>query len=339
MTRLMIYEPSFRRIQGELGRHGAALEPLLVDEAGRVTLAGSAVAADEARPDAAWANAELFESPAARDFMVALLKAPALQWVQSAAAGFDHPIFAQLVRKGVRLTTSHGQAVGMADYVLAGVLDHFQRGLERRAAQAERVWRRLAFREVAGSVWLMVGFGAVGQAVAQRARSFGARTIGVRRDPAAHPLADSIAPVEQLRDHLPGADVVVLCLPLGAATRHLANAAFFRAMKEGSVLANVGRGALVDETALLAALDRGAPAHAILDVFETEPLPPDSRLWTHPKVAVTAHASGITGGQSVRNQALFLDNLGRFLAGGPLLHEVDPRDVLGGDQAAAPTGP
>src|SRR5580704_11679889 len=106
--------------------------------------------------------------------MIALLNAPALQWVQSAAAGFDHPIFAQLVNKGVRLSTSHGQAVGIADYVLAGVLDHFQRAPERRAAQAERVWRRLPFREVADSVWLIVGFGAIGQAVALRARAFGA---------------------------------------------------------------------------------------------------------------------------------------------------------------------
>jgi phosphoglycerate dehydrogenase-like enzyme len=328
----MIFEPSFRRLEAELARHGAALQPLLFDEAGRVTLAGASVAADEARPDAAWANAEVFESPAARDFMVALLKAPALRWVHSAAAGFDYPIFASLVKKGVRLTTSHGQAIGMADYVLAGVLDYFQRGPERRAAQVEHAWRRLAFREVAGSVWLMVGFGAVGQAVAQRARSFGARTIGVRRDPSAHPLADSIAAMENLPDLLPGADVVVLCLPLGPATRHLANPDFFEAMKGGSVLVNVGRGALVDETALLAALDRGAPAHAVLDVFETEPLPPASPLWTHPRVALTAHASGITGGQTPRNQALFVDNLRRFLAGEPLLHEVD-------DEGATATGP
>jgi glyoxylate/hydroxypyruvate reductase len=329
MTRLMIYEPSFRRIEADLEAHGGEIEPLLVDDAGAVTLAGAAVSTEEARPDTAWANSDVFESPAARDFMVGLLKAPVLQWVQSAAAGFDHPIFAALVKKGVRLSTSHGQAVGMADYVLAGVLDHFQRGPERRAAQVEHAWRRLPFREVAGSVWLIVGFGAVGQAVAQRARGFGARTIGVRRDPSPHPLADSIAPMERLRDLLPTADVVVLCVPLGAATRHLAGPAFFDAVKGDSVLVNVGRGALVDEPALLAALERGAPAHAVLDVFETEPLPPDSPLWTHPRVALTAHCSGDTGGQNERNQALFLDNLRRFLAGEPLLNEVDPKDVLG----------
>src|SRR5258708_20909867 len=100
--------------------------------------------------------------------------------------------------RGARLTTSHGQAVGMADYVLAGVLDHFQRGPERRAAQARSEWRGFAFSEVLGSTWLIIGFGAVGQGVAQRAKAFGARVIGIRRDQAAHPLSDVIPPAAAL---------------------------------------------------------------------------------------------------------------------------------------------
>jgi phosphoglycerate dehydrogenase-like enzyme len=185
----------------------------------------------------------------------------------------------------------------------------------------------LPFREVLGSTWLIIGFGAVGQGVARRAKAFGARIIGVRRDQTADPLADVIAPLEAAPAHLPEADVVVLCAPLNADTRHLADATFFTAMKRGAVLANVGRGALVDETALLAALERGAPGHAVLDVFETEPLPADSPLWAHPKVSVSAHCSGVTGAQDGRNCELFLDNLGRYLRGQPLLYEVDPRDL------------
>jgi phosphoglycerate dehydrogenase-like enzyme len=327
MPRLLIYEPSFRRIEAELAIHGEALEAVLMGADGALTVRGEPVSVEEARPDIAWANGEVFETPVARDFMVALLKAPGLQWLQSAGAGFDHPVFGELASKGLRLTTSHGQAVGMADFVLAGVLDHFQRGDQRRAAQAEREWRRLTFREILGSTWLIVGFGAIGQGVAERARAFGARILAVRRDPSPHALADRMARRDELPSLLPQADVVVLCLPLSAATRHIGDAAFFAAMKPGSILVNVGRGALVDESALIAALDRCAPAHAILDVFETEPLPRENPLWRHPAVKVTAHDSGTTAGEGRRNQALFLDNLERYLAGRPLLNEVAPDDL------------
>ncbi|MHB8528171.1 MAG: D-2-hydroxyacid dehydrogenase [Caulobacteraceae bacterium] len=329
MIRLLIFEPALRRIEAELAPLSSRLTPILVGADGELRLDGQVIDAEAARPDAAWASAELFESPAARAFMIAVLKAPRLRWLQSPAAGFDHPIFRQVVEKGARLTTSHGQAVGMAEYVMAGVLDHFQRGAERRAAQAERAWRRLAFREVMASHWLMFGFGAVGQAVAERARAFGAKVTGVRRDPAPHPLADEIASPDALAEPLALADVVVLCAPLSEATRGVANAAFFSAMKEGSVLVNVARGGLVDEAALLEALDAGRPEHAILDVFAEEPLPATSRLWGHPRLTLTAHASGITAGQDRRNQAVFLENLERFLDGAPLLNEAEPTDVIG----------
>lgn len=329
MTRLLIFEPSYAGVEAELGRYGGAIAPLVLGRDGQITLAGEAIEREAAAPEIAWFSGDLYQQSATGAFVGATLASPDLKWFQSAAAGFDHPIFARIAAKGARFTTSHGQAVGMADYVLAGVLDHFQRGPERRAAQSRAEWTGYPFREILGTTWLIIGFGAVGQGVAARAKGFGAKVIGVRRHQAADPLADLIAPMEDLPQHLPAADVVVLCAPLNAATRHLANAAFFAAMKPDSVLVNVGRGALVDEPALLAALDRGAPAHAVLDVFETEPLPADSPFWTHPAVSVSPHNSGVTGAQDARNRDLFLDNLARYLDGRPLLHEIDPRDLAG----------
>jgi phosphoglycerate dehydrogenase-like enzyme len=326
--RLLIFELTFRRLADRFETFGAAVEPVLMAPGGALAVPGEAVSVTDAAATAAWFSGEVFERGATREFMAAVLRAPGLEWLQSAAAGFDHPIFAQLAAKGVRLTTSHGQAVGMADYAVAGVLDHFQRGPERRAAQGEKAWRRYVFREVLGTRWLILGFGAIGQGVAQRARAFGARVVGVRRDQSPHPLADEIVPPSAILDHLPTADVVVLCLPLNPATRRLADARFLAAMKRGSVIVNVGRGGLVDESALLAALETDAPGHALLDVFETEPLPAESPFWTHPKVVVTAHASSDTADERPRNEALFFDNLARFLSGDPLLNEVDPADIV-----------
>ena len=331
MARLLIHEAAWRPVVDALVEYGPALETLVMNNLGVITQAGRVVENGSAHPDAAWLTAGLFSSPAAKPFVVELLKAPNLKWVQSVAAGFDHPMFAQIVGKGARLSNSHAHAGPIADYVLAGVLDHFQGGPARRDAQARGVWEELVAREIAGTRWLIVGFGAIGQAVAARARAFGATLVGVRRNRAPDPTLERVVSLADIHAELPTADVVVLSAPLNADTRGIADARFFAAMKRGAVLVNVGRGGLVNETDLLAALDRGVPAHAVLDVFETEPLPAKSLFWSHPRVSLTAHSASETGeGGEVarRNEALFLDNLRRYLAGEALLNLVDPADVL-----------
>jgi phosphoglycerate dehydrogenase-like enzyme len=322
--RLLVYKPAYARLGAQFP---AAVEPVIMDETGALTVDGHAVAIEDAGVEAAWTSGDLWTSPVARDFAIAVLKSQGLKWMQSSAAGFDHPMFGQLVGRGVRLTTSHGQAVGMADTVLWGVLDHLQRGPQRRTAQADHDWKRMRFREIDGQHWVVIGFGAIGAGVGRRARAFGARVTGVRRNQAPHPDADAIASLADLPRLLPEADVVALCAPLTPQTRHVANAAFFAAMKPKAVLVNVGRGDLVDEEALLASLDRGVPDHAVLDVFATEPLPKDSPFWDHPRVTVIAHASGNGEGRDARNDALFLENLVLYLAGEPLLEEARPQDV------------
>ena len=302
----------------------------MMQKDGSILLDGAPLAADDARPEIGWLNTDLFGQGPGRDYMVALLKSPALRWVQSGAAGFENPAFGEIVRKGAVLTTNHSQSLGMAEYVLTTVLDHLQRGPDRRKAQAEHRWTPAPFREVAGTNWLIIGFGAIGQETARRARAFGAHITGVRRSPGEHPLADAMATPDQIAAQLPSADVVVLSLPLNAHSADMVDVRFLAAMKPGSVLVNVGRGKLVDEDALLAALDAGKPERAILDVFRTEPLPADSRFWDHPRVTLTPHASPIGSGLSARSDALFLDNLGRFLGGQPMLNQVSAEEVLGG---------
>jgi phosphoglycerate dehydrogenase-like enzyme len=329
VTRLILFEPAYRRNAAELQRLAPELELAMVDREGAITLYSRPADDDEVQPDWGWFSADSGFGPAGRSLFVSMLKSHRLEWVHTTAAGVDGPIWRQLVGKGAVLTTGHGQAISIAEYVIAGVLEHFQRQAERRAEQAGGRWTRLPFREVAGTRWLIVGFGAIGQAIAERAHAFGAEITGVRRSGAPHPAADHVARLADVRTLLPEADVVVLAAPLNAETAGLADASFFAAMKSGSMLVNIGRGGLVDEAALLAALDAGRPEHALLDVFETEPLPETSPFWTHPRVSLTAHASAFGSGQTARNDALFLENLRRRLAGEPLLYEADPRDLGG----------
>ena len=327
MTRLVLFEPAWRRVTADLQRLAPDLELALVSPEGAISLDGAAIDDEAAQPDWGWFSADSGFGAAGRALFVAMLKSQRLAWVHTGAAGVDGPVWRQLVDKGAALSTGHGQAISIAEYVLAGVLEHFQRWPERHVAQQERRWARLPFREVAGTRWLIVGFGAIGEAVAERARAFGADVTGVRRSGAPHPAADRMATLASLRALLPEADVVVLAAPLNAETADMADASFFGAMKPGSVLVNVGRGGLVDEAALLAALEVGAPGHALLDVFRAEPLPEDSPFWSHPKVSLTGHASAFGSGQTARNDALFLENLRRLLAGEPLLYPADPRDL------------
>jgi phosphoglycerate dehydrogenase-like enzyme len=324
VKRLLIYEPAYRRLAAEIDAV-EGIAPVLMTEDGGLSLGGVELSAEAAAVDASWFNGDVFGAPCVRDFARATLKSPNLAWVQSGAAGTELPVFGAIVSKGAILTTQHVQAVGIAEYVLWGVLDHLQRGPERRAAQSERRWEKLPFREIAGSTWLVVGFGAIGQAVAERARAFGAQVIGVRRRAGDHPMADRMT--TDWREALPEADVVVLSLPLTPESAGMADGSAFAAMKPGSVFVNVGRGGLVDEAALLAALDRGTPEHALLDVFGTEPLPAESPFWAHPRVTLTAHASPLGSGLQARSDRVFLDNLRRWAAGEPLHDAVDPEAV------------
>lgn len=275
------------------------------------------------RAEVAWGTSDLYRRGAPiREFFALLRRDEGLRWFQSPAAGFDHPVFAEIARRGVRVTNAHVNSVPIAEFVLRSVLDEFQQAALWRRQQEERDWAVHDWREVLGTTWLVVGLGSIGGEVAVRARAFGARVIGCRRHPDPSDPADVTVTPEGLAEVVGEADVVVLSAPATAETTRLVDAGFISRMRPDSVLVNVARGALVDEDALLAGLDRGAPGAAVLDVFETEPLPAGHPFWTHPRVRVTPHNAAGGTGRHVRQADLFAENLERYLAGEPLINDV-----------------
>jgi phosphoglycerate dehydrogenase-like enzyme len=263
----------------------------------------------EPAPTVAWLSSDLFAGGAGvRWFALLVAGSPVLRWVHSSTAGLDSPLFGRLAARGVRVTAAHIYAAPVSEFVLRAVLDEFQSAAGWRAAQAEGAWRPHEFREVAGSRWTVVGMGDIGSAVARAASALGAEVTGVARTRPADP-AVAFAPADELLGLLPDSDVVVLARSAEPDAPPLVDAAFLAAMAPGSVLVNVARGSLVDETALIAALDAGAPGRAVLDVTATEPLPADSPLWTHPGVVLTPHTSGQGHGRYRRGAEVFASML------------------------------
>ena len=294
--------------------------PLLED--GRCMADGGPKPLAEAPAEAVWLTSDMGKR-AFEACLEAIAASRTVRWVQTFNAGLDHPGYRDIAAKGIRIGASSAQAVAISEYVFAHVLDIFQGLADRRAAQAAGEWKQLPFREIAGTVWLVVGYGNIGREIGRRAGAFGARVVGVRRSGAPAPHADEVCAMSELRDRLGGADVVVLCCPHSSETDRLVDAGFLAAMKRGAVLVNVARGGVVDDTALLAALDSSRVGTAVLDVFEPEPLPRSSRYWTHPSVRLTGHCSFAGNGTRGRADDLFIANLPRYAEGEALVNEVD----------------
>jgi phosphoglycerate dehydrogenase-like enzyme len=179
---------------------------------------------------------------------------------------------------------------------------------------------------LAGKTLLLIGLGAIGQHTAQVAAALGMRVLGVRRTASEpFPGIERVAGIKSLHDLLPEADFVVLMTPWTPATRGLIGERELRLMKRDTYLVNVARGGVVDEAALINALRAGWIAGAGLDVFEHEPLLPDSPLWAMTNVIITGHYAGVTPAYDVRAFEVFLDNLRRYRAGQPLRNVVDKR--------------
>ncbi len=257
-----------------------------------------------------------------------------LRWVHSTAASVTGVLFPALVESDVVVTNSRGlHADAMAEHALAMMLAFTRKLHLSRDAQRARVWAQEALwvespgiGSLTGSTLGLVGLGKVGSAIASRARALGMRVVAVRRNPAASPEpAHEQWPTSRLDDLLAESDWVVLVAPHTPETERLLGPAELARMKPGARLVNLGRGALVDEPALVEALRSGRLAGAALDVFAEEPLPLTSPLWDLPEVILTPHTSGMGPRYWERAMEQFVANLRRFVAGEPLMNAVDKR--------------
>ncbi|MBI4307787.1 MAG: D-2-hydroxyacid dehydrogenase [Chloroflexi bacterium] len=313
-------------------RQIATVSPRLqVVEASRLIAADARGDADASRDlDRILANAEvLFTRFLPRNV---LGRAPRLRWAHLAAAGVDIMVQGSgLLASPVAVTCSRGiHAIPVSEFILSAVLMFAKNTPAFWAEKEKRLWRRTE-REipvVEGKTLGVVGFGEIGRATARLARTLRMRVVATRRS-CATPRegvdgADLLLPPAQLHELLRQSDYVALCVPLTPETERLIGEAELRAMKPTAYLVNIARGRVVDEAALVAALKEKRIAGAALDVFETEPLPAGSALWSLPNVIFSPHAAGGSERYCDRATDAFCQNLARYLAGQPLANVVDP---------------
>ena len=256
------------------------------------------------------------------DVNAAVTRSERLRWLNTGYAGLEWFPLDWMAQRGVRVTNGAGiNAITIAEYVVMGMLSFAKQYPAVLAAQARQEWLRDApgKRELFESRALILGLGAIGQEIAARLEVFGVEVTKVRRTPGPGTLGP-----DQWRDRLGQFDWVILAVPATAETEKMIGAAELAAMKRDAVLINIARGAVVDQDALVAALQERRIGGAFLDVTTPEPLPPGHPLWTMDNAVITMHLSGRAQTRMYERAARrFLANLPRFQAGEAMESEVD----------------
>ena len=322
-----LYAPAYDAFRGEIDALGLDISVLTFDKDGKLYRGSDEIKAEETAVDYVWLSNFISRDKAQRPVFGLMERIKSIDVLQTFNAGLDDPVYGRIKQKGTRVCNSSAQAMAISEYLVGQVLNIFQPFEQQKQIQQDKTWQITPFREIWRTNWLIVGFGPIGQETARKVKAFGATTTVIRRSPETNELVDRAGTLETIGDHVGDADVIVLACPLNDQTRGFANKDFFAKVKEGAILLNIGRGLLIDDAALMAALDQGRLAQAVLDVFHTEPLPVDDPLWSHPKVRMTCHTSFAGGGGALRWKELFLDNLPRYVRGEAVLNEVHPDDI------------
>jgi phosphoglycerate dehydrogenase-like enzyme len=257
-----------------------------------------------------------------RGFVLSILKSTSVKWMHTFSAGVDSPFFVQLMERGIRLTNSSGATASP----IAQTTILYMLALSRNVRawfqhQEKHEWARQEFAELDGARLAVIGMGPIGIEIARLGVALNMNVEAIRRTPTGSEPCPTFS-FDQLHSVLARADWVAVALPLTDDTRQIFNAETFAIMKSGAHFVNVGRGELVDEESLVAALQSGHLAGAALDVFATEPLPSDSPLWDMDNVIITPHSSSASAQSGLRSEDIFLKNLARYVAGEPMVNEV-----------------
>ncbi|MHA7178079.1 D-2-hydroxyacid dehydrogenase [Arthrobacter sp. Sr24] len=254
-----------------------------------------------------------------------------LKWIQAMAAGAGGAVKAANLAPAdlerITVTSSAGvHALPLAEFAIMGALNGLKRTAELAADQTAKHWPELRTptRLASGSNVVITGLGEIGLETARLARALGMKVSGTKRNVAPIEGIETVTDTNGLPGLVATADIVINTLPGTPYTEKMINANIFNAMKPGTVLVNVGRGTVIDEDALLTALNNGQISYACLDVFAVEPLPAASPLWEHPRVMVSPHTSALSLAENRLIAERFIENLASFQAGEPLLHTVDP---------------
>lgn len=248
-----------------------------------------------------------------------------LKWIHCLSSGTEGLMADPVVnRPGLKVTCSKGiHGIPMANHVMGYILSFLREFPELGANQRGHRWERPMPDEATGKLVCIIGMGNIGKAIARTAKAFDMRVVGIKRSIAPVEYVDEVLPVEELDQALARSDFVVMLLPINESTKNFMTASRFRAMKQGSVFINVGRGQTVDEVALAEALQAGHLRGAALDTFQQEPLPADSPLWDMTNVIITPHLAADTPMYMTRAFGLIAQNLPLFREGRPLISEVD----------------
>lgn len=247
-----------------------------------------------------------------------------LQLIQTIGAGVDAVLPAPDLDADVRIANARGiHGEQMSEHALVMILAFAKQLPQALANQRMRRWQPFTPGALAGKTCSILGMGIIGQAVAERAKQFDMRVIGVQREPKPCRYADEVLPPEKTRLAVQQADYLVVLLPKTPQTRNLLDAKILANLQADAVLINMARGGIVDETAVANMLKEKRLRGAALDVFEEEPLPESSDLWMIPNLIITPHVAGLVPDYLDRVLKIFIDNLRRLEEGQPLINEID----------------